>query len=48
MIADASNLDRGATDSVVDTRKIGMTLCGHTFQPGLAILRAEDQMGEEA
>ena len=49
MIADAANLNRRATNIVEDTRKIGMNLCGNiSFQPMLAILRAEDQMGEEA
>jgi len=46
---DAADLKREATDVVEDASKIGMNLCGNiSFQPLLAILRAEDQMGEEA
>ena len=48
MIAHSTDLDRGATNIVEDSRKAGMNFCEHiALQPVLAILRAEDQMGEK-
>ena len=49
MIANASNLNRRTADIIKNSRETGMNLGGDiAFQPRLAVLRAEDQMDEEA